>query len=72
MPHVRGLPYKIYLCYIFIRVDRNRGAAMRLTTFCDDALRVLMCAGATRKRNSKKELVEFDVTARWPGKSVVT
>jgi hypothetical protein len=24
MPHVRGLPLKMYLRYIFIRVDRNR------------------------------------------------
>jgi hypothetical protein len=36
-----GCFLKIHHKCIFIRIDRNRSAAMRLTTFCDCVLRVL-------------------------------
>jgi hypothetical protein len=48
-----------------------RGLTLPVEKFYENMLSQLgfadVAARAIRKRNSKKELVEFDVTARWRG-----
>ena len=44
-----------------LSVEKIYAHIMQEAGFVDVAIR------AIRKRNSKKELIEFDVSARWPG-----